>query len=129
MAVELFGLHVTSPPHGDFRTNTLSGASIGPEAPLGSLAQEIAAFFFQKLKLARQTWTGFQGAALASMYNAVIGSPLFCGVLVTEFSVGGKSALMYLGWNLLAGVIGYLVFTLLGLLRERLSDVGRSAVS
>jgi H+/Cl- antiporter ClcA len=95
--------------------SVLSGASIGPEAPLASLTQEIAGFVFQKLKLARQTWTGFQGAALASMYNGLIGSPLFAGVLVSEFSVGGRSGLMYLGWNLLAGVIGYLVFTLLGL--------------
>lgn len=95
--------------------SVLSGASIGPEAPLGFLAQEISAFIHQNLKLAQRTWIGFEAATLASTYNGLIGSPLFTAVLASEYVVGGNFGLLYLGWNLLAGVIGYLFFTLLGL--------------
>ncbi|MGZ3664749.1 MAG: chloride channel protein [Ktedonobacterales bacterium] len=93
----------------------LSGASVGPEGPIGFLVQEIAAWIHQRLKLAQNHWQGFESAAFASAYNGVIGSPLFTGVLATEYKVGGNSGLVYLAWNLLAGVIGYLFYTLLGL--------------
>lgn len=93
----------------------LSGASVGPEGPIGFLMQQIAAWTHQKLKLAQNHWQGFEAAAFASAYNGVIGSPLFTGVLATEYKAGGNAGLVYLAWNLLAGVIGYLFYTLLGL--------------
>jgi H+/Cl- antiporter ClcA len=93
----------------------LSGASVGPEGPIGFLVQEIAAWIHKQFKLAQHQWQGFETAALASAYNGVIGSPLFTGVLATEYKVGGSAGLVYLTWNLLAGVIGYLFYTLLGL--------------
>jgi H+/Cl- antiporter ClcA len=95
--------------------SVLSGASVGPEGPLGFLVQDIAAWIHKKLRLTRETWLGFEAAALASMYNGIIGSPLFTGVLATEYKVGEDSGLVYLAWNLLAGVVGYLFYTLLGL--------------
>ncbi len=95
--------------------SVLSGASVGPEGPLGFLMQDISAWIHQRLKLSQETWIGFEAASFASMFNGVIGSPLFTGVLATEYKVGGSSGLVYLAWNLLAGVIGYLFFTLLGL--------------
>jgi H+/Cl- antiporter ClcA len=96
-------------------SSLLSGASVGPEGPLGILVQDLAAWAQEKLKIARETALGFQVAALASAYNGIIGSPLFTGVFATEFQVGGSTALLYLTWNLLAGVIGFFTYTLLHL--------------
>ncbi len=93
----------------------LSGASVGPEAPVGILVGDIAAWVRSKLRIARTTAQGFDLAALASAYNGIIGSPLFTGVLATELGVGGANALAFLAWNLLAGVIGFLFYALLGL--------------
>src|SRR5437773_12008810 len=70
----------------------------------------------EKLKVAEESKLGLSLAALASAYNGIIGSPLFTGVLATEFQIGGKElGFAFLAWNLLAGVIGYLFFTLLKL--------------
>jgi hypothetical protein len=39
-------------------------------------------------------------AALASAYNGIIGSPLFTGVLATEFQIGGKElGIAFLTWR------------------------------
>ena len=94
----------------------LSGASIGPEGALGALVQSITAWISEKLNVAEERRLGLSLAALASAYNGIIGSPLFTGVLATEFQVGGKElGIAFLAWNLLAGVIGFFFFTLLGL--------------
>src|SRR6266566_7399917 len=94
----------------------LSGASVGPEGALGALVQDITAWMGEKLKVTEESKLGLSLAALASAYNGIIGSPLFTGVLATEFQIGGKElGLAFLAWNLLAGVIGYFFFTLLGL--------------
>lgn len=94
----------------------LSGASVGPEGALGALVQDISAWMSEKLKVSEESKVGVSLAALASAYNGIIGSPLFTGVLATEFQIGGKElGLAFLAWNLLAGVIGYFFFTLLGL--------------
>jgi H+/Cl- antiporter ClcA len=93
----------------------VSGASIGPEGSLSLLALQIAAWIRQRLKLAQSTALGFGVAAVASALNGVIGSPLFTGVFASELQVGGSAGFVFLAWNLLAGVIGYLFFTLLKL--------------
>lgn len=93
----------------------LSGASVGPEAPVGILVGDITAWIRGKFSISRETAHGFDVAALASAYNGIIGSPLFTGVFATELGGGGVNALQFLAWNLLAGVIGYLFFTLLNL--------------
>jgi H+/Cl- antiporter ClcA len=94
----------------------LSGASVGPEGALGALVQDINAWMGEKLKVAEESKLGLSFAALASAYNGIIGSPLFTGVLATEFQVGGKElGVAFIAWNLLGGVIGYFFFTLLAL--------------
>jgi H+/Cl- antiporter ClcA len=94
----------------------LSGASVGPEGPLGILIQDIATWMGEKLKVAREHRVGLTVASMASAYNGIIGSPLFTAALSTEFQVGGKElGFAFLAWNLLAGVIGYFFFTLLKL--------------
>jgi H+/Cl- antiporter ClcA len=92
-----------------------SGASIGPEGPLAFLVEEISAWVREKLKISRDAALGFDVAALASAYNGIIGSPIFTAVFATEFNVGKKDAITFLAWNLLAGVIGFLFFSMLGL--------------
>ncbi len=94
----------------------LSGASIGPEGSLAYLVRGIAAWFREKLAIPEESALGFDMAALASAYNGILGSPLFTAVFATEFRVGDKQALRFLAWNLIAGVIGFLFYTMLGLL-------------
>jgi len=111
--------------HGDYRIfpgtllssflSLFSGASIGPEGSVAYLIMEISAFFRKKLAVAKDAALGFDVAALSSAYNGIIGSPLFTAVLATEFNIGRKDSLTFLAWNLLAGVIGFLFFSLLGL--------------
>jgi H+/Cl- antiporter ClcA len=52
---------------------------------------------------------------MASAYNGLIGSPLFTAVLATEVRIGGNDSLRYLLMNLVAGVIGFLFYALVGL--------------
>ena len=93
-----------------------SGASVGPEGPLGILVQDIAAWMGEKLKVAKEYKLGLTMAAMASAYNGIIGSPLFTAALASEFQVGGKElGFAFIAWNLLAGVVGYFFFALLGL--------------
>jgi H+/Cl- antiporter ClcA len=93
-----------------------SGASVGPEGPLAFLVQDIAAWMSEKLKVAKEYKVGLTMATMASAYNGIIGSPLFTAALATEFQVGGKElGIAFLAWNLLAGVVGYFFFTLIGL--------------
>jgi H+/Cl- antiporter ClcA len=111
--------------HSDYKTfpgtllssffSLFSGASVGPEGPIAFLIMEISAWVRAKLKILNEASLGFDVAALASAYNGIIGSPLFTAVFATEFNVGNKDALKFLAWNLLAGVIGFLFFSLLGL--------------
>jgi H+/Cl- antiporter ClcA len=93
----------------------LSGVVVGPEGPLGFLVMEIAEWMGGKFKIAKESEAGFKIAALASAYNGIIGSPLFTAVLATEVFEAKKDRLLFIGWNLLAGVIGYFVFTTSGL--------------
>jgi H+/Cl- antiporter ClcA len=94
----------------------LSGASVGPEGPLAFLIQDITSWLNEKLKVAGDAPFGLSIAALASAFNGIVGSPVFTAVFATEFQVGGKElSYAFLAWNLLAGAIGYLFFTLLKL--------------
>jgi H+/Cl- antiporter ClcA len=93
----------------------LSGASVGPEGPITILVQQLAIWFRGRLKVSPRVAMGFDVAAIASALNGVVGNPLFTAAFATEYSVGGQAALRYLAWNLLAGVIGFSVYALLGL--------------
>ena len=92
-----------------------SGASIGPEGSIAFLIKEISAFVREKLAIPGESALGFDVAALASAYNGILGSPLFTAVFATEFNIGKKDALTFLTWNIIAGVIGFLFYILLGL--------------
>jgi H+/Cl- antiporter ClcA len=93
----------------------LSGASVGPEGPITVLVQQISMWFRERLNVRPSHALGFDVAALASALNGVVGNPLFTAVFATEYRVGGASALGYLMWNLLAGVIGFSFYVVFGL--------------
>jgi H+/Cl- antiporter ClcA len=94
----------------------LSGASVGPEGPLAFLIQDISIWLGEKLRVGKDATFGLSVAALASAFNGIVGSPVFTAVFASEFQVGGKElSYSFLAWNLLAGAIGYLFFTLLKL--------------
>jgi H+/Cl- antiporter ClcA len=97
----------------------LSGASIGPEGTIVLLVGDISSFVRDKLKIAGESADeslGFDIAALASAFNGIVGNVLFTGIFATEFQVGGKTnAFRFLIWNLLAGAIGFIFYTSLGI--------------
>jgi H+/Cl- antiporter ClcA len=97
----------------------LSGASIGPEGTISVLVGYISNFIRDRLKIANESADealGFDIAALASAFNGIVGSVLFTGIFATEFQVGGKkNAFRFLIWNLLAGAIGFIFYTSLGI--------------
>src|SRR5262249_15691041 len=93
----------------------VSGASVGPEGAIAFLVLQISTWVRDRLKIAKGTALGFDVAASASAFNGIIGNPLFTAVLASEFQVGGTATFIFLAWNLLAGVVGYLFFTLLAL--------------
>lgn len=89
-----------------------SGASVGPEGPLGVLAVYISEWLSVKLKLAKQAFVPASMAGMSSAYNGLIGNPLFAALFASEIS-GGKGGLPMVAANLAAGAVGYLLFTLL----------------
>ncbi len=95
----------------------LSGASVGPEGTLSILIGQISTWFQDRFP-AKETATmrtGFDLAALSSAFNGIIGSPFFTGIFATEYQIGKKNAATFMIWNLVAGMIGYLVYISLGL--------------
>jgi H+/Cl- antiporter ClcA len=95
----------------------ISGASVGPEGTLNILVPQISAWFRDKFRIERGSSTnqlGFDMAALASAYNGIVGNPLFTGILATEYRIGKKGASTFLLWNLLAGIIGYVFYIIIG---------------
>ncbi|MGZ4885440.1 MAG: chloride channel protein, partial [Halobacteriota archaeon] len=92
----------------------LSGASVGPEGPLIFLVVDIAAWVGKKLKLTEQTLLGFAGAGLSAALNGIVGNPLFAALFASEVQGGEKGGLQLIAWNLVAGVIGYIFFALIG---------------
>lgn len=93
----------------------LSGASVGPEGPVTVLVQQISMWFRERLNVRPSHALGFDVAALASALNGIVGNPVFTAAFATEYRVGGESALGYLTWNLMAGVIGFSFYAILGL--------------
>lgn len=90
----------------------LSGASVGPEGPIGFLAVDISEWLALKLKLAKEAFLPASLAGLSSAYNGIVGSPVFAALYASEAS-GGKGGLALLVADLAAGAVGFLLFTLL----------------
>ena len=89
-----------------------SGASVGPEGPIGFLAVYISEWLSVKLKLAKNAFLPASMAGMSSAYNGIVGNPLFAALFASESS-GGKGGLPMVAANLAAGAVGYLIFTLL----------------
>jgi H+/Cl- antiporter ClcA len=77
----------------------LSGASIGPEGTIATMVAQIAVWVRTKIRIVRdshEAHLGFDMATLASAFNGIVGSPVFTGVLATEFQIGEKNVFKFL---------------------------------
>jgi H+/Cl- antiporter ClcA len=90
----------------------LSGASVGPEGPIGVLSVDISELLALRLKLAKEAFLPAGLAGLSSAYNGIVGSPVFAALFASESS-GGKGGIALLVTNLAAGAVGFLLFALL----------------
>jgi H+/Cl- antiporter ClcA len=90
----------------------LSGASVGPEGPIGFLAVYISEWLALRLKLAKEAFLPASMAGLSSAYNGIVGNPVFAALFATEMS-GGKGGIARLVADLAAGAVGFLLFALL----------------
>jgi H+/Cl- antiporter ClcA len=90
----------------------LSGASVGPECPIGFLAVDISEWLALRLKLAKEAFLPAGLAGLSSAYNGIVGSPIFAALFASESS-GGKGGISLLVTNLAAGAVGFSLFALL----------------
>src|SRR6185369_1214421 len=91
----------------------LSGASVGPEGPLGILVSDITIWLEKRFKISKENLFEFIPVGLASAYNGIIGSPIFTALLTTELQAG--KSLQNVGWNLTGGIIGFTFFSMLHL--------------
>lgn len=92
-----------------------SGASVGPEDALGFLSVQVSQWLAAKLKFTREGALSVALAGMSSAYNGVVGEPVFAALLASEVSGGGKGGFAFIGTNLAAGAVGFLVFALLGI--------------
>lgn len=90
-----------------------SGASVGPEGPIGFLVIDVAEWIGVKLKLGKQDMLAASLAALSTAYNGIVGNPVFATLFATE-SMPGQGGFRLLASNLVAGALGFLLFTALG---------------
>ncbi|MFN8497189.1 MAG: chloride channel protein [Anaerolineae bacterium] len=89
-----------------------SGASVGPEGPIGFLAIDIAEWIGVRLKLGKEDLVAASLAGMSSAYNGIVGNPIFATLFATE-AMAGRGGFRLLASNLAAGAIGFLLFALL----------------
>ncbi len=89
-----------------------SGASVGPEGPIGFLAIDIAEWIGVRLKLGKEDLLAASLAGMSAAYNGIVGNPVFATLFATE-SMTGQGGFRLLASNLAAGAIGFLLFALL----------------
>ncbi len=90
-----------------------SGASVGPEGPLGFLAVQISQWIAARLKFQKHGALVASLAGMSSAYNGIVGNPVFASLLAVEAS-GAKGGLAVLAPTLVSGTVGFLLFALLG---------------
>ena len=82
-----------------------SGAVLGPEGGIGSIASQIAALYADKVGIPIAHRGQLVFSSLASSYNGLIAQPLFTGVLGTELTTDPVAKAVNLPANLLGGAI------------------------
>ncbi len=91
-----------------------SGAALGPEAGLGLLSSQIAAWYGHVLRIPAARRPKLIYASVASAYNGLLENPLFAGVLGSEVAQTRGGSYASLPANLIGGAVGYAVFLLVG---------------
>ncbi len=90
-----------------------SGASVGPEGPLGFLAVQISQWIAARMKFSKQGALLASIVGMSSAYNGIVGNPIFATLLATEAS-GAKNGMLLVAPSLVGGTVGFLLFALLG---------------
>ena len=90
-----------------------SGASVGPEGPLGFLAVQIAQWISARMRFSKQNALVASIVGMSSAYNGVVGNPVFATLLATEAS-GARNGMALVAPSLVGGTVGFLLFALLG---------------
>lgn len=90
-----------------------SGASVGPEGPLGFLAVQISQWIAARRRFSKQGALLASIVGMSSAYNGIVGNPIFATLLATEAS-GAKNGMLLVAPSLVGGTVGFLLFTLLG---------------
>ena len=91
-----------------------SGAVLGPEGAIGSLASKIAALYCDLLRIPLDRRPKLVFASVSSGYNGLLENPIFAAVLGTEIAETRQQGLSTLPASLIGGAIGYGIFLLLG---------------
>jgi H+/Cl- antiporter ClcA len=91
-----------------------SGAVVGPEGAIGSIASKIAAAYGDLLKIPADRRPKLVFASVSSGYNGLLENPIFAAVLGTEVAATKMEGLSVLPASLIGGAIGYGVFLVLG---------------
>ena len=92
----------------------LSGAAVGPEAPIGTLSMQIADGYNRVLRRSGPQALSNVLAGAAAAFNGLIENPIFTSVLASDLEGDRRSLARNLPANLLAGTIGYLIFLAVG---------------
>jgi H+/Cl- antiporter ClcA len=92
----------------------LSGASVGPEGPIGVLSMQIADGYNRLRRLVGDRAENTALAGAASAFNGLLESPVFSAVLASELGADRQVFSRRLPALLFAGAIGYFVFWIVG---------------
>ena len=92
----------------------LSGASVGPEAPIGTISMQVADGYNRLRHRAGPRAAANVLAAAAAAFNGLLENPIFTSVLASDVAGDRRSLARNMPANLIAGAIGYLVFLAVG---------------
>jgi H+/Cl- antiporter ClcA len=90
-----------------------SGAVLGPEGAIGTIASKVAALYCDLLHVPAEHRPKLVFASVASGYNGLLENPVFAAVLGTEIAETRAQGLTTLPASLIGGGVGYAVFLLL----------------
>ena len=91
-----------------------SGAVLGPEGAIGSIASKIAALYCDLLRIPADRRPKLVFASVSSGYNGLLENPVFAAVLGTEVAETRRRGLSTLPASLIGGAVGYGIFLVLG---------------
>ena len=90
-----------------------SGAVLGPEGAIGSIASKLAAMYCDLFRIPAEQRPKLIFGSVAAGYNGLLENPVFAAVLGAEVAQTRKQSLAMMPASLIGGGVGYAVFLLL----------------